>query len=528
MSQIPSRRTPIRAAVRLARLAGAGALAALVLAAPGVAQEAPPSTELGFPWDSGAVANLGTRPEVVISKTIHVQGADWLQLHFQAVQLAGDPAAGDGSILRITSFQDGAVQELNQLHVQQWQNRTAYFNGDTLQVEVLAMPGTGANRIVTRKLDAGIAPSVQFSQCGPADNRVASNDARTARVLPVGCTAWIFDDCNRCFGTAGHCAGSSLQTVQFNVPLSSASGSLNHPPPQDQYAVDVSSKQQVNGGVGNDWGYFGCHPNSNTGLTAFQRQGQSHSLAAATPPFNISNTIRITGYGTDSGSANQTQQTHDGPWFASFGTTLQYTVDTTGGNSGSPVLHEDTGEVIGVHTHGGCSSIGGNQGTAVNNGGWKNALNNPQGVCSTAGSASVYCTSKVNSLGCTPVISTLGLPKEGGAPGSFWINAAQIRSQQPGVLFYGFLPDNAAFGGGFRCVAPPTTRTAAQQSNGSASGNDCTGNFSYDMGGRIGSGIDPALVCGTIVYAQYWSRDPGFTPPNNIALTAGVRFVIGE
>ena len=35
-----------------------------------------------------------------------------------------------------------------------------------------------------------------------------------------------------------------------------------------------------------------------------------------------------------------------------------------GGNSGSPVIHEETGHAVGVHTHGGCSS-GGNHGTRV-------------------------------------------------------------------------------------------------------------------------------------------------------------------
>lgn len=37
-----------------------------------------------------------------------------------------------------------------------------------------------------------------------------------------------------------------------------------------------------------------------------------------------------------------------------------------GGNSGSPVVHEETGEAIGVHTHGGCSATGGsNKGTRI-------------------------------------------------------------------------------------------------------------------------------------------------------------------
>ena len=70
--------------------------------------------------------------------------------------------------------------------------------------------------------------------------------------------------------------------------------------------------------------------------------------------------IRITGYGTDTGTANQTQQTHVGPNAGSSGTTMRYRTDTQGGNSGSPVIDELTGYAVGVHTHGGCTSSGGN------------------------------------------------------------------------------------------------------------------------------------------------------------------------
>ena len=93
-------------------------------------------------------------------------------------------------------------------------------NGDAVLVEVLAQPGTGMNRVVVDSVTAGEIPS-EDSQCGPTDDRVLSSDPRAARLLPIGCTGWIIDDCQSCFLTAGHCSGGS-QIVEFNVPLSTS------------------------------------------------------------------------------------------------------------------------------------------------------------------------------------------------------------------------------------------------------------------------------------------------------------------
>ncbi len=519
----------MRPTLRSARQHALTGLLAAIAAASAQAQNPPPSVELFLSYDSGLVANALPRPAVVISRTVRVEGAEWLRLSFREIQLAGDPDGENGSILRITSFLDGGVQEQSSVHVGQWQKTSAYFNGDTLQIDVVAHPRSGNNRIVLDRAWAGLADN-QKSQCGPSDNRVLSSDPRAARALPIGCSAWIFDDCTHCMGTAGHCSGSSLSVIQFNVPLSSSNGSLNNPPPEDQYAVDAVSRQAVNGGVGNDWGYFGVFPNTNTGLTPFQKQGASYHLQPP-PAFNPSQQIRITGYGTDSSplTHNQVQQTHFGPWALFSGSQLSYQTDTEGGNSGSPVIHEPTGNVIGVHTHGGCSTggSGANSGTGNNNGGWQAALASPKGVCIPVATTSFYCTAKVNSQGCLPTITSVGTPSATAGAGSFLINSGLQLNQLNGLLFYGTLPIGSPFQGGFLCVGGATLRTPGQFSGGSPSGVDCSGSFSIDMGAYIASGVDPKLSCGAIIYTQYWGRDPGFGPPNNISLTRGLKFQIG-
>lgn len=369
----------------LLRLPTQIALAASLLAPALLAQDPLHSLRLDLALDSGPVSNEGTRPQVLVSLPVSVEGAAWLRLEFAAVELSGSAFEGTGSILRITSLLDGAVQELDAVELAQWRNTSAYFNGGDVLVEIVARPGTGTNRVVLAAVHTDLSGAPE-SICGPTDDRVLSSDNRAGRLVPVGCTGWIIDDCNSCMLTAGHCTGTSLQTLQFNVPLSTGSGALQHPPPEHQYAIDTANVQTNGGqGVGNDWGYFGVFPNSNTGLTPFQAYGARFTLVAP-PTFNAAHDIRITGYGTRSSPAqwNQVQETHTGPWAQFSATTLRYTADTTGGNSGSPVIHEPTGNAIGIHTHGGCTSTGGsNAGTASIHAGLQAALAAPTGVCAS-------------------------------------------------------------------------------------------------------------------------------------------------
>ena len=140
------------------------------------------------------------------------------------------------------------------------------------------------------------------------------------------------------------------------MPPSLPNGTIQHPGPEDQYSVNVSTRVFVNGGIGNDWGVIEAYPNSVTNLLPIQAQGTYWPLEQNLGP----DSIRITGYGTASGVRNQVQQTHVGPNASSSGTTMRYRTDTTGGNSGSPVINALTNVAVGVHTHGGCSSSGGN------------------------------------------------------------------------------------------------------------------------------------------------------------------------
>ncbi|MCC6661748.1 MAG: hypothetical protein IT437_12780 [Phycisphaerales bacterium] len=354
------------------------------------AQTAPlPTRNVVYQLDSGVLANTGAGGAApVFFRQIRVAGAPWLRLNFDQVVLSGDPNAGTGSYIQITSVKDGQVQQLDARQLEDWSSSSAYFNGDTVIVEVYAYAGTGTNRVtmshVLAGIEGGFGPAESI--CG-VDDRVSSSDDRQGRILPVGCTGWLISNgsCANRFLTAGHCmsAGGTGLVVEFNVPLSSSTGALNHPPVADQFPVIPASIQSTgNAGIGVDAAQFFTAAN-NLGEHARNHMGGAAYTLAAAAPAGAGLDIRITGYGTDSQpTLTQTQQTSTGPSVAKVGTNIRYTVDTEGGNSGSPVVTTANGLAIGIHTHAGCDAGGGfNNGTAVEFATLQNFLANPLGPC---------------------------------------------------------------------------------------------------------------------------------------------------
>ena len=330
--------------------------------------------------DSGPVVNAGAARGVIYSTVVRVAAAPWVRMTFDRVEL-GRPG---GTILRVTSLADGAVQTLNAEQLAQWGNTSAYFNGEAVAVELIADPNAAPSRVVLSAVLAGPPGGDGIASiCGADDNRLPSSDPRAGRTAPDGCTAFLISDSAGCMLTAGHCILAGLEVVEFNVPLSDGAGTIQHPGPEDQYAVDVSSIQFAYGSLGNDWLYFGCFANTQTGLTPIEAQGAVQVLSDI-PPAVAGQTIRVTGYGMDDTPPewNFIQQTHTGPYIDLIDTTIRYQVDTRGGNSGSAVVVEASGEAIGIHTSAGCDPEGGaNVGTGLNNPGLQTAFVNPQGVC---------------------------------------------------------------------------------------------------------------------------------------------------
>ena len=127
-----------------------------------------------------------------------------------------------------------------------------------------------------------------------------------------------------------------------------------------------------------------------------------------------------------------------------------------------------------------------------------------------------YCSSKLNSLGCSPAITHSGQPSATSAS-PFDVGARLVLNRRSGLLFYGLAPAWGSFQGGTLCIAAPTRRTPLQDSAGSTSGTDCTGVYTFDFNAHIQSQIDPQLSVGQRVFAQYWMRDSASASTTNLS-----------
>ena len=305
---------------------------------------------------------------IVFDDIVSVRDAAWVRLHFgEGTKL------GHGSFIRVTSLRDGEIQELDADTLSAWSASTAYFNGNSLRVELIAGGLTG-NAIEIDTATFAYLPdnNNRGDGCGicGADDRVASSDNRFARIMPTGCSATMYN-AESCFVTAGHCL-SGGDVLQFNVPSSNGDCSTNQPPVADQFPY--ASYDGVNGGVGNDYGAIKAGTNSN-GETPYERYGAFVNIGSVPG----SGTLTVNGYGVDDQcTASQTQQYSEGPMLGSDSTSLWYNMDITYGNSGSSIHHN--GEIVGVVTH--CSYSCENYGTRIDRSGFASTMDN---VCAGGG-----------------------------------------------------------------------------------------------------------------------------------------------
>jgi hypothetical protein len=154
-------------------------------------------------------------------------------------------------------------------------------------------------------------------------------------------------------------------------------------------------------------------------------------------------------------------------------------------------------------------------------------------VLSGSAPVNTYCTSKTASIGCVPSIGGAGSMSASLSAG-FVVHAVDALNDKSGLAFYSFsAPTATPFGGGWMCMQAPRYRTPVRNSGGSAPpANDCSGVFSIDLNlfaaGLDGGNPRPELrVPGSMARVQWWGRDPGYAPPQNVLLSNALELTVG-
>ena len=299
--------------------------------------------------------------------------------------LFGEMELGTKSYVMIKSIYDNKQMTHTSSTLDDWNNSTMFFNGDSILVELYLHRNDDNVQIELLKLFVGEIPDnngVDRTICG-TDNRISSSNDAIGRIFPVGCTAWIAN--NGKLVSAGHCVyyseiyenGFGNEIIEFNVPVSTSNGTPQHPGAESQYIVN--NYEYHDNGLGDDWIVFDVYNNIETGLQPIQFQND-YFIIEAEDSYNNTEVFRITGCGVDGpspyygsngnpkNSDSQTQQTETGDFHSLVGNILRYEIDTMGGNSGSPIIRVSNGKAVGIHTDGGCTSSGGNnKGTNLTN-----------------------------------------------------------------------------------------------------------------------------------------------------------------
>lgn len=136
-----------------------------------------------------------------------------------------------------------------------------------------------------------------------------------------------------------------------------------------------------------------------------------------------------------------------------------------------------------------------------------------------------YCTAKLNSESCLPVVGFTGYASMTD-PASFDIEATMLINNSFGVLMYGLGGRaDVPFGGGTLCIEGPRMHLPVQSTMGNPGAPDCSGSLSVDFNAFLQGGSS-TLMAGTQVNAQFFYRDANHLDGTGYGLSDGIEFMI--
>ena len=122
------------------------------------------------PVGGGAVWSATVTPPPPVNDE---DAAPWVQLHF-----SDDVVLTGSSVLKITSMEDGHYQILDATSIVQWRHKSAFFNGDTVTVELRSHSEATSDQVVITKVTVDV-PSIFSTSplpglCGTDDRELST------------------------------------------------------------------------------------------------------------------------------------------------------------------------------------------------------------------------------------------------------------------------------------------------------------------------------------------------------------------
>lgn len=136
-----------------------------------------------------------------------------------------------------------------------------------------------------------------------------------------------------------------------------------------------------------------------------------------------------------------------------------------------------------------------------------------------------YCTARTNSLGCAPVIGSVGYASASASRG-FVVRATEVINNSNGMLVWSLSARAALpFHGATLCVAPPIYRTPVLNSGHKITVPvACQAVWERDLNQWWHDTVP--LPAGVTVRCQWYGRDPGYSAPNDAQTSNALEFVL--
>lgn len=235
----------------------------------------------------GPVDNSTNAEAVLASTTLTRTGASDIRIYF-----AGGENLPKGSYVRVTSLTDYNTQEIDAQEISDWRWSSAWFNGDSVYVELVCGAQTKGNSVTITKTCESHQSS-ELLGCEPcAAQPPNSNVAWSARLVNINtyCSAAMWST-KGCLISAAHCNHPIGAVAEFNVPPSLPDGTPQHP--RSDYQFVIIGREDGNRFF-QDWAVLKLGRSARR--TAFQKQQQLRRIGSLVTPA-VALPITTPGYG---------------------------------------------------------------------------------------------------------------------------------------------------------------------------------------------------------------------------------------